>query len=628
MKRYAYKIDMTDKDEYTNNVNEADRAAKRFICISEHLPEGSRMTIRMELDANGFGHVSVVTDDKSGLTQKDLCWMIGDCGKVLEPVPDVSEAPVNSEGYAYMFCPNGKYEMNPLFKDYLNDTIWEKNHCIKSFLNALKGMNAVVTVNVSSTELSAAISTPVEMTMSMKTMLTIAFPQSTIREVGTGAGTLSYGAAQEIFYGFMAEFMMNDRIETGCEDDDDDDMADEDPHAANEKDEPASNGEPTDKPVDEPNDKLGTDAELENDFALVDDDDEPDGIPIDDLDLSVRAYNCLKRANIHTVEQLLAMSEDEIRRIRNLGSPCFEEVMQKIECYRTIPSDDAKADGTKADPFMQLEEMIGLEDVKEQVKRIAAFARMKQNLEELGKPEVPIVLNMEFTGNPGTAKTTVARILAGIFSSIGILKSSEIVEVGRADIVAKYVGQTADNVKNIFKRAKGKLLFIDEAYSLTDHYRDGYGDEAINTIVQEMENNRRDTVVIFAGYPDEMKKFISMNPGLRSRVPFHISFKDYSAEEMVSIAELEAKKRGFAIAEDARVKIAAICETARANRENGNGRFCRNLVEDAILCYAARVYGTESGSTEKDFTLNAGDFVLPETVHVETKPVRRIGFAA
>ena len=162
-----------------------------------------------------------------------------------------------------------------------------------------------------------------------------------------------------------------------------------------------------------------------------------------------------------------------------------------------------------------------------------------------------MVLNMEFIGNPGTAKTTVARITAGILHEIGLLPTSELVEVGRADLVAKYTGQTADKVKEVFQKAKGKLLFIDEAYALTDCWENSYGDEAISTIVQEMENNREDTVVIFAGYPDKMNEFFSRNPGLRSRVPFTIRFSDYSAEEMAQIVEAEAKKRGFSLMPEA-----------------------------------------------------------------------------
>ena len=168
-------------------------------------------------------------------------------------------------------------------------------------------------------------------------------------------------------------------------------------------------------------------------------------------------------------------------------------------------------------------------------------------------------------------------------------------------------------------------MFIDEAYSLVENYRGEYGDEAINTIVQEMENNRADTIVIFAGYPDEMQEFFSRNPGLRSRVPFSISFCDYTAEEMVRISESEAKKRGFSIASGAKDKLAVICGNPSGTITAGNGRFCRNLVEKAILNYASRVYGNADGTVCKDYTLIENDFALPDTLKTsETKPP--IGF--
>ena len=152
----------------------------------------------------------------------------------------------------------------------------------------------------------------------------------------------------------------------------------------------------------------------------------------------------------------------------------------------------------------------------------------------------------------------------------------------------------------------------------------GYGDEAINTIVQEMENNRDDTVVVFAGYPDQMEAFFAKNPGLRSRVPTRITFKDYSADEMVEIAEFEARRKGFSIQPRARKKLAVICEGAAGNAESGNGRFCRNLVESAIEGYAERVYGGDAVESAPGFELTAEDFRSPITWETNEKPP--IGF--
>ena len=344
--------------------------------------------------------------------------------------------------------------------------------------------------------------------------------------------------------------------------------------------------------------------------------------PIEDLDLSVRAYNCLKRAGFSCAEELLPLTEEDLLRIRNLGRRGAEEISQKLETLRKAPDQTPPASGSSA---AMLDELIGLENVKEQIGKITAFARMKRDLERQGRDAVPLALNMEFSGNPGTAKTTVARILAGIFCELGLLTGREPVEVGRADLVARYVGQTADQVKAIFDRADGRLLFIDEAYALAEHAKGEFGDEAINTIVQEMENRRNRTIVIFAGYPEQMEAFFSRNPGLRSRVPFRIVFSDYTAEEMVRIVELEAKKRGFSMGPDAREAVAALCSRAAGDPEKGNGRYCRNLAERAILEYASRVYSAEDASG--DFLLTAEDFKQPEPEDA-APPERKIGFAA
>nr|WP_308508135.1 DNA-directed RNA polymerase subunit alpha C-terminal domain-containing protein [uncultured Stomatobaculum sp.] len=345
---------------------------------------------------------------------------------------------------------------------------------------------------------------------------------------------------------------------------------------------------------------------------------------IEDLELSVRSYTCLKKAGILTVEQLKRLSADELLRIKNMGRKSVAEIQDKLEEIRHLP---AVSSLPEKDYLAELDTLIGLNEVKMQVKKIAAFAKMQKEMKAQGKGKLSMALNMEFSGNPGTAKTTVARILAGILKQTGILESSELVEVGRASLVAGYVGQTAERVREVFRSAKGKVLFIDEAYSLVEPLEGSYGDEAINTIVQEMENNREDTVVIFAGYPKEMEEFFARNPGLRSRVPFKIGFCDYSLDEMLKITALEAERRGFTLAPEAEDTIRKLAAPEVRQSGFGNGRFCRNLVENALLSYALRVYGEDEGAeteVKNDFVLRPEDFSAPEVQATAKKAV--IGF--
>ena len=348
---------------------------------------------------------------------------------------------------------------------------------------------------------------------------------------------------------------------------------------------------------------------------------------IDNLELGVRSYNALKKANITSIKKLLDMSDEELLKVRNLGrknvaeirtqlieknyiSSCEDEFFENMEIREFHPIHEDIFDDIvdKRNYMDELQALVGIKSAKNQVKKILAFAKMRKAMEEKGEQLEPITLNMEFVGNPGTAKTTVARIVAGVLKEIGIIKTGEFIEVGRADLVAQYVGQTAPMVKSVFQRAKGGVLFIDEAYSLLDKGNGRFGDEALNMIVQEMENNRKDTIVIFAGYPDEMDEFFLRNPGLRSRVPFRVRFDDYTTDELSDICELEAGKRGFLIDVKAKEIIKEICESSTKNIENGNGRFCRNLVEKAVLNFALRNYGGDEAAENIEYILKKEDF--------------------
>ena len=296
------------------------------------------------------------------------------------------------------------------------------------------------------------------------------------------------------------------------------------------------------------------------------------------------------------------------------------------ECRAEIKETEPKDGKTAMD---ELHELIGLDNIKEKVDQIVAFAKLQKMAKDRGRKVENINLNLSFVGNPGTAKTTVARLFARIMKENELLSRGGLIEVGRSDLVAKYTGQTAIKVKEVFEKAKGNILFIDEAYALVDDWENEYGDEAIATIVQEMENKRDDMIVIFAGYPDKMEKFLSRNPGLRSRVPFVVQFKDYTADELTAIAKSEAARRGYTITDEAEKRIRVICEAAMKAEEFGNGRFSRNLIEAAIMRSASRTMSTLQSDADLNtfFTLEGRDFAAPDNLKKEKK-TRTIGFCA
>ncbi len=274
----------------------------------------------------------------------------------------------------------------------------------------------------------------------------------------------------------------------------------------------------------------------------------------------------------------------------------------------------AKEEINAKDAYQKLQDMIGLNEIKKIISQIIGNAKIQKIRSSIGLEQQKTSMHMVFTGNPGSAKTTVARLLAEIMSKEGILQTGEFIECGRADLVGEYVGHTAPKVKHQFKLAKGGVLFIDEAYSLVEHWEGSYGDEAINTIVQEMENHRDDVIVIFAGYPDKMKNFLSKNEGLRSRIAFHVDFPNYNTEELLQILRLMAKNKGFELNTEIENKCREIFSKVQNQEDFGNGRFVRNLLEQALMKQSQRILieneGKEIGREEllklevEDFEVN------------------------
>ncbi len=280
----------------------------------------------------------------------------------------------------------------------------------------------------------------------------------------------------------------------------------------------------------------------------------------------------------------------------------------------------------KGNAYEQLQRMIGLQSAKEVINGAINYHKTQKLLESRGIKSGRPTMHMVFSGNPGTAKTTVARLFAEIMRDNKVLPVGQMVEIGRGDVVGKYVGHTAPLVKEVFRKAQGGVLFIDEAYSLVDYREGSFGDECINTIVQEMENNRGSMVVIFAGYPDKMEKFLDKNPGLRSRIAFHVNFEDYSCEELCKISNLIARDRQLTLADGTEEKLAQIYKAAAGGADFGNGRFVRNLIEQAAMHQATRLMsGNIAALTDRELTtLTAEDFVYTPAQHQPER--RQIGF--
>lgn len=263
----------------------------------------------------------------------------------------------------------------------------------------------------------------------------------------------------------------------------------------------------------------------------------------------------------------------------------------------------------------ELQAMIGLEQIKNLVTNYLDYQQAKVMYAQNGIQLPNVSQHMVFKGAPGTAKTSVARLIGKIMKEYRLLSVGEFYEVSRADLVDKYVGWTARNVRNIFRKAQGSILFIDEAYSLLDNKDNdhSFGDEAIAAIVQEMENRRNDIVVIFAGYPSEMDEFIKRNPGLSSRIGFHFDFKNYSNDELLQITEKIVHDAGFSITEEALQHIGQHLNTITSLPDFGNGRTMRTIVEKAILKHSVSMLSLSSYDKSltvlypEDFEINVFD---------------------
>ncbi|HEX2705699.1 MAG TPA: AAA family ATPase, partial [Candidatus Lustribacter sp.] len=253
----------------------------------------------------------------------------------------------------------------------------------------------------------------------------------------------------------------------------------------------------------------------------------------------------------------------------------------------------------------ELDALIGLARVKREVHRQVALLTVEQKREKAGLKSATMTRHLVFVGNPGTGKTTVARMVGGIYRALGLLSQGQLVEVDRSELVAGYLGQTAIKTAEVCAKSTGGVLFIDEAYALGG---DQYGAESVNTLVKEMEDRRDDLVVIVAGYPDPMVAFIGQNPGLASRFTTTIEFEDYSDDELVAILHSLAAAADYDVTPAAQVRFREILAATPRTRAFGNGRFARNLLEQAIGRHAWRLREAADPSTQELRDLLPHDF--------------------
>ena len=266
----------------------------------------------------------------------------------------------------------------------------------------------------------------------------------------------------------------------------------------------------------------------------------------------------------------------------------------------------------------QLDSLVGLETVKKEVKNLINLVKVRKLRKENDLPVPPMSFHMVFLGNPGTGKTTVARLISGLYAAIGVLSKGQLVEVDRSGLVAVYVGQTALKTQEVIQSALGGVLFIDEAYSLSSGGENDFGREAIETLLKAMEDHRDDLVVIVAGYTGPMEKFIHSNPGLESRFNRYFFFPDYDGNQLTEIFRIQCKKNSYTLtpeADEAALKMFTRLYEER-DENFGNGRDVRNCFEDMVVRQSNRVAAMESPSKDDLITVLPEDLVDPDEEQV------------
>lgn len=336
----------------------------------------------------------------------------------------------------------------------------------------------------------------------------------------------------------------------------------------------------------------------------------------------------LKKSRVEKAKKFLSFADD-MEKLSNSGAMTLNE----NETKNDVKVEEAK-DVSLEDALKDLNSLVGLEKVKETinnwVKQIQAFQLRKER--NLKVPDMSY--HLVFTGNPGTGKTTVARIVSHIYHALGILSRGHLVEVDRSDLVAGYIGQTAIKTQGVIEKAMGGVLFIDEAYSLSSKSESDFGGEAIATLLKAMEDKRTSFVVVVAGYDDKMEEFIDSNPGLNSRFTTKINFDDYTGIELYKIFLGLCNKNGYVLSDEAKLFLSEYLDDLYANRDDnfGNGRDVRNLFEKVITRQSSRVVRLSMPTNEELSTIKEEDLPFHKKIRSKSnittlpmdKPIRPV----
>lgn len=300
----------------------------------------------------------------------------------------------------------------------------------------------------------------------------------------------------------------------------------------------------------------------------------------DNLSPSEEVFHLLEKGKISPVTAFTLLQEEQEPKIKS--------------------SKKGKEINSVEDILKELDSLVGLNTVKKLVRELQAFVEIQKRREDAKLATEPLVLHMIFKGNPGTGKTTVARIIGKLMKEIGVLQKGHILELERADLVGEYIGHTAQKTKDQLKKALGGVMFVDEAYSLARGGEKDFGKEAIDTMVKYMEDHKNNLILILAGYEEEMTNFLKINPGLKSRFPIHIDFPDYNISELLSIGDQMLKEREYELDLEARDELTKILirKLTGQSRYEGNARLVRNLIEKAIRKQALRLININNTKRE------------------------------